>query len=93
LTRAIAVENADRGIRANCVLPGIVRTALAGNSVELYGGMSTDASRLPVNRIKVPIERVAEPSEIASVVAFLASEDASFMTGAAITADGGYTAI
>jgi NAD(P)-dependent dehydrogenase (short-subunit alcohol dehydrogenase family) len=55
--------------------------------------MSTDASRLPANRIKVPMERVAEPSEIASVVAFLASEDASFMTGAAITADGGYTAI
>jgi NAD(P)-dependent dehydrogenase (short-subunit alcohol dehydrogenase family) len=93
LTRAIAVENADRGIRANCVLPGIVRTPLAANSVELYGDMSTDASRLPANRIKVPMERVAEPSEIASVVAFLASEDASFMTGAAITADGGYTAI
>ena len=39
------------------------------------------------------MDRHAEPSEIASVVAFLASEDASFMTGAAITADGGYTAI
>jgi NAD(P)-dependent dehydrogenase (short-subunit alcohol dehydrogenase family) len=93
LTRSIAVENAEHGIRANCVLPGIVRTPLAANSVELYGQMSGDTSKLPVNRIRVPMERHADPSEIASVVAFLASEDASFMTGAAITADGGYTAI
>jgi len=93
LTRSVAVENAGYGIRANCVLPGIVRTPLAANSVELYGAMSVDTSGLPANRIKVPMERHAKPSEIASVVAFLASEDASFMTGAAITADGGYTAI
>lgn len=93
LTRAIAVENADRRIRANCVLPGIVRTTLAANSIALYGEMSTDASKLPASRIQVPMARDAEPSEIASVVAFLASDDASFITGAAITADGGYTAI
>ena len=93
LTRSIAVENAENGIRANCVLPGIVRTPLAANSVELYGQMSMDTAKLPASRIKVPMDRHAEPSEIASVVAFLASEDASFMTGAAITADGGYTAI
>jgi NAD(P)-dependent dehydrogenase (short-subunit alcohol dehydrogenase family) len=93
LTRSVAVENAEHGIRANCVLPGIVRTSLATNSVALYGQMSADTSKLPVNRIKVPMDRYAEPSEIASVVAFLASADASFMTGAAITADGGYTAI
>jgi NAD(P)-dependent dehydrogenase (short-subunit alcohol dehydrogenase family) len=93
LTRSVAVENAEHGIRANCVLPGIVRTPLAANSVALYGHMSVDTSKLPISRIRVPMDRYAEPAEIASVVAFLASADASFMTGAAITADGGYTAI
>jgi NAD(P)-dependent dehydrogenase (short-subunit alcohol dehydrogenase family) len=93
LTRAIAVEYADRRIRANCVLPGIVRTPLAANSVALHGEMAGDPSKLVANRTRVPMERAAEPAEIASVAAFLASDDASFITGAAITVDGGYTAI
>lgn len=93
LTRAIAVENVGYGIRANCVLPGIVRTPLAANSIELYGAMSLDTSAAPASRVRVPMDRVAEPAEIATVVAFLASQDASFITGSAITVDGGYTAI
>jgi NAD(P)-dependent dehydrogenase (short-subunit alcohol dehydrogenase family) len=93
LTRAIAVENAPHGIRANCVLPGIVRTPLAANSIQLYGEMDTNVLGLPATRVKIPMERVADPAEIAGVVAFLASSEASFMTGAAIAVDGGYTAI
>jgi NAD(P)-dependent dehydrogenase (short-subunit alcohol dehydrogenase family) len=93
LTRSIAIEHVEHRIRANCLLPGIVRTPLVANSAELYGPMSTDTSKWPGNRVKVPMDRQAEPSEIASVVAFLASDDSSFITGAAITADGGYTAI
>ena len=93
LTRAIAVENAAHGIRANCVLPGVVRTPLAENSTALYGPLGPVPASLPASRTRVPIERPAEPAEIAAVVAFLASSESSFMTGAAIPVDGGYTAI
>lgn len=93
LTRAIAVEYCEEGIRANCVLPGFVKTSLVASSVALHGPMSTDTRQAPASRLRVPMDRAADPAEIASVVAFLASDDASFITGAAIAADGGYTAI
>jgi NAD(P)-dependent dehydrogenase (short-subunit alcohol dehydrogenase family) len=92
LTRAIAAEYAERGIRANCVCPGYVDTGLARNSRDLYGPVGSD-EHAPAHRIRRPMERVADPAEIASVVAFLCSDAASFMTGAAVPVDGGYTAI
>jgi NAD(P)-dependent dehydrogenase (short-subunit alcohol dehydrogenase family) len=92
LTRAVAVEYADSGIRANCVCPGYVDTSLARNSRELHGP-ARSAEHAPAHRIRRPIERVADPAEIASVVAFLCSDAASFMTGVAVPVDGGYTAI
>jgi len=93
LTRAVAVEYVDEGIRANCVLPGVVRTSLAATSTQLHGPMDTQSTRSPALRLRIPMDRAAEPDEIAAVVAFLASDDASFITGTAISADGGYTAI
>ena len=91
-TRAVAVEYADRGIRANCLCPGVVRTGLAANSRHLHG--TTSARSIGVaDRMPIPLDRAAEPSEMAAVIAFLGSDDASFVTGAAIAADGGYTAI
>jgi 3-oxoacyl-[acyl-carrier protein] reductase len=90
-TRAVAVEYAERGIRANCVCPGVVATNLAASSRALDAPVGSEAG--PSLRVKPPQSRSADPSEIASVVAFLCSDDASFVTGAAIAADGGYTAI
>jgi NAD(P)-dependent dehydrogenase (short-subunit alcohol dehydrogenase family) len=92
LTRAIAVEYADRNIRANCVCPGLVATSLAYNSQRLYG-QAGSRDEPPFGRVRRPVERPADPAEIAAVVAFLCSDGSSFMTGAAVPVDGGYTAV
>lgn len=94
LTRAVAVEYADQGVRANCVCPGFVATGLRANTAALYGAQPAPAPGAePSSRVRVPIERRADPAEIAAVAAFLCSDDSSFITGAAIAADGGYTAV
>jgi NAD(P)-dependent dehydrogenase (short-subunit alcohol dehydrogenase family) len=93
LTRAIAAEYADDGIRANCVCPGVVATQLAVNTAAVHGPTTSVVEAPTAQRIRRPIERRAEPLEIANVVAFLCSDAASFMTGAAVPVDGGYTSV
>jgi len=89
LTKAMALDCAKYGVRVNCVCPGYVMTRML--EVDLPQGMSLE-KYLKVISKEHPIERIAEPEEIARAVLFLASEDSSFVTGVALPVDGGYTA-
>ena len=83
LTRAMALALAPHGIRVNAVAPGLTDTAQPR-----YG--KTDAELLSIARATIPLGgRMAEPSEIASVVTFLASEEARFVTGQLVHVNGG----
>jgi meso-butanediol dehydrogenase/(S,S)-butanediol dehydrogenase/diacetyl reductase len=85
LTRVGAIEYARDGIRVNCVCPGAIHTPLLQPALEMPGFG---------DRFKevIPIGRLGKPEEIANAVLFLASDLASFVTGAALVADGGQTA-
>lgn len=86
LTRTLAVEWADRGVRVVGVCPGYTRTAMV-EEAQRRGGFDDAA----VSR-RTPAGRLAEPVEIARVVAFLASDAASYVTGESVLVDGGWAA-
>jgi NAD(P)-dependent dehydrogenase (short-subunit alcohol dehydrogenase family) len=85
LTRELAFYGGHQGIRINAILPGGVATEMIAEALN-------DPTNPAVQMIKAsPAERPAEPVEIARVAVFLASEDASYLHGEAITVDGGFT--
>jgi meso-butanediol dehydrogenase/(S,S)-butanediol dehydrogenase/diacetyl reductase len=85
ITRAIALELAPFGIRVNAIAPGMIRTPMTSVMFE-------DAENEKRIRAAHPIGREGRPEEIASAIAFLMSDDASFMTGVIVPVDGGATA-
>jgi NAD(P)-dependent dehydrogenase (short-subunit alcohol dehydrogenase family) len=91
LTRSMAVDLASRGIRVNVLCPGTVLTQLMEPLIRARGGGDLDAG-LAATASKYPLGRLGTPEEIAAAAVFLASDDASFFTGAVITPDGGMTA-
>ncbi|MBI1737226.1 MAG: SDR family oxidoreductase [Candidatus Rokubacteria bacterium] len=87
LTRAAAVEYAPLGIRVNCVCPGAIDT----RAPELLAGPRADQLRR-AHAEAHPLGRLGHPDEVARAVLFLASDEASFITGTSIVVDGGLTA-
>lgn len=89
ITKAMALDHVEQGIRVNAVCPGEVNTPM------LSRGRPHPPSAEELRRLAettIPMKRLAEPEEIARVVVFLASDEASYMTGSLVTVDAGYTA-
>jgi NAD(P)-dependent dehydrogenase (short-subunit alcohol dehydrogenase family) len=89
LTRALALELAPHGIRVNGVAPGFVDTAMAilpDGTSELDGEWFAEHY---VGRRKIPMARASRPEEIAAAIAFMASDDASYVNGTTLVVDGG----
>ena len=86
-TRAVAKDVASRGIRVNAICPGTARTPMIASAVDAFPDLRDDlVSRLPIGRL-------ATPEEIAEATLWLCSDASSFVLGAAIAVDGGYTAV
>jgi NAD(P)-dependent dehydrogenase (short-subunit alcohol dehydrogenase family) len=85
MTREIAVEHARNGIRANALCPGPVETPLLSE-------LMSDPERRRRRLVHIPMGRLGRPDELARAALFLAGDDSSFMTGAALVVDGGITA-
>jgi len=93
LTKSSAIDYAPHNVRVNCICPGTIDTPMLGPSIQRFHQMSG----MPIEdvydllRKAQPIQRLGTPDEIGKAVLFLLSDDCPFMTGALISADGGYT--
>ena len=90
LTKAAALDYAKSGVRLNCICPGDIETPL----IQRWFASASEPEKLRQFEIsKHPIGRLGKPEEIAGLALFLASDESSFITGAAFPIDGGYTAV
>lgn len=85
LTRALAIDHGPDGVRVNAVCPTVTLTPMA---TSIHGNEAT----MQRVRERIPLGRVARPSDVAAAIAFLASDDAAFITGVSLPVDGGLTA-
>lgn len=89
ITKSLALEHARDGIRVNAVLPGEIRTPMLASGRE---APPTEEDLQELADRAVPMGRLGDPKEVAEVVAFLAGDASSYMTGSLVTVDAGYTA-
>ena len=94
LAKTTAIDYAPFNIRSNIVCPGTIETPLYTKAVEAYCARS-GADLAEVHQAEAseqPLGRIGQPKEVAAMVAYLASDEAGFVTGAMLPIDGGYTA-
>lgn len=91
LTKSAAWECTGSGVRINCVCPGLIESRMLSAIMQARGG---GAAPPPMDKMvgRIPARRLGQASEVASIVAFLASDEASYVSGSAYTVDGGRTA-
>ena len=90
MTRCLALDLAPHGIRVNCVCPGAIRTAATDRHMAHVG--MTEEQFMAENTPLYLLNRVGKPREVAYAILFLASDEASFITGTSLLVDGGYLA-
>lgn len=89
MTRAMALDHAAEKIRVNCICPSLVHTPMGQSSLAFTGDAETELARRIAG---IPLGRAGTPEDVARLALFLASDDSSWMTGAAIPLDGGVSA-
>lgn len=89
LTRSLACDYGPSGIRVNCVAPGFTRTRLVQESIDRHHDREAAERQMVAG---VALGRIADPHEVAQAIRFLASDEASYITGASLLVDGGLTA-
>ncbi|MES1150042.1 MAG: SDR family oxidoreductase [Bradyrhizobium guangdongense] len=91
LTKSAAIECSGTGVRVNCVCPGLIESRMLS---AIVNGRNPGNAPIPNEKLaeRIPARRLGDPSEVASIVAFLASDEASYVSGSAYTVDGGRVA-